>query len=347
MQKKKQSTAITVLVVVILILLAALAAFFSAYTFPVPEGTVGNTAGNLNNRGLFCEYDGKVYFSNAYDNGALYRMNPDETEVKKLNNAKVEYINAGGKYLVYYQKGSSSSGKGGLESIGALNGVYRAKLNGNSTTCLDSDPSGTLILIDNAVYYSHYDTDTALTLRKIGLNKKKDKTLSDYWINPASCKDGKIYYNGTGDDHYLYTFDTSSGASSVLFEGNVWYPAAVGDYVYYMDVSDNYSLCRYSLSDGSTAVLTEERVDFFNVYDTVIYYQTNSSAEPALKRMNIDGSNQEIVSSGIYQNINITSQYVYFTGFGTEVPVYKTSTFGDVNILTFEAARNAAVENAK
>ena len=43
-----------------------------------PEGTVGNTAGNLNNRGLFCEYDGLVYFSNAYDRGALYSMTPDE-----------------------------------------------------------------------------------------------------------------------------------------------------------------------------------------------------------------------------------------------------------------------------
>ena len=31
------------------------------------ENTTGNTAGNLNNGGLFCESDGKVYFANAYD----------------------------------------------------------------------------------------------------------------------------------------------------------------------------------------------------------------------------------------------------------------------------------------
>ena len=53
-----------------------------------PPGTVGNTAGNLYNSGLFCEYDGTVYFSNAADNGALYSMNVDETEVKKLNTLK-------------------------------------------------------------------------------------------------------------------------------------------------------------------------------------------------------------------------------------------------------------------
>ena len=32
-----------------------------------PEGTVGNTAGNLNNDGRFCEYDGTVYFLNSFD----------------------------------------------------------------------------------------------------------------------------------------------------------------------------------------------------------------------------------------------------------------------------------------
>lgn len=40
-----------------------------------PE-TVGNTAGNLNNSGYFCEYDGTVYFANAYDSNTLYSMDP-------------------------------------------------------------------------------------------------------------------------------------------------------------------------------------------------------------------------------------------------------------------------------
>lgn len=42
----------------------------------------GNTGGNLNNHGLFAEADGRVYFSNAYDSGCLYSMNPDETDLK-------------------------------------------------------------------------------------------------------------------------------------------------------------------------------------------------------------------------------------------------------------------------
>ena len=63
--------------------------------------TTGNTAGNLNNGGLFCESGDRVYFANAYDNGALYSMNPDETDLIKLGDNAVSSINAAGNYLYY------------------------------------------------------------------------------------------------------------------------------------------------------------------------------------------------------------------------------------------------------
>lgn len=47
-----------------------------------PPETVGNTAGNLNNSGYFCEYDGKVYFANVYDSDTLYSMAPSEQDIK-------------------------------------------------------------------------------------------------------------------------------------------------------------------------------------------------------------------------------------------------------------------------
>ena len=55
---------------------------------------VGNTAGNLNNGGLFCEQNGLVYFSNPYDGGALYSMKPDGSDIKRNLSAKVKFISA-------------------------------------------------------------------------------------------------------------------------------------------------------------------------------------------------------------------------------------------------------------
>lgn len=345
MQTKKR-TIILIAAVVVLIAIIGVGTFFRGYTSPVPEGTIGNTAGNLNNRGLFCEYNGKVYFANAYDDGTLYSMNPDETDVTKLSNAKVEFINAGGDYLVYYQSGSGTQEDG--PKFGSINGVYRANLKGKNTLCLDHNPSSTLNLIGNYVYYSHYDTATAVTLHKIRLNKKEEQTLSDIWVNPASCQNGLIYWAATGNGNQLYVWNTANDTSYMLWGGKAYNPIAVGDYIYYMDPDQNYRLCRYALSDGSVTVLTNDRVDLFNIYDSIIYYQSNTT-EPALKRMNLDGNNAETVAYGVYTDINITSQYVYFTAFGDDstVPVYKTSTYGPVNVTTFDAAMNAAAENMK
>lgn len=92
-------------------------------------------------------------------------------------------------------------------------------------------------------------------------------------------------------------------------------------------------------------VLTNDRIDMFNVYDNYIYYQVSSSDFPALKRMRTDGSSQELVREGVYQNINITSEYVYFNAFNESTPVYKTYTYGPVNVTTFDAAREAALAN--
>ncbi len=343
MKKKDKSPIIFIAIIAVIVIVVVAWTLISKRLITVPEGTVGNTAGNLNNRGLFCEYDGKVYFSNAYDNGALYVMNPDESGMKKLNNAQAEYINAGGNFLVYYQKGSTGSGD--LKFIGAMNGVYRCKLNGKNAVCLDDDPSGTVLLIDNYVYYAHYDTDTALTLRKIHLNKTKAETLTDYWVNPACFSNGKIYYNGTTEDHNLYTYNIDTNVSSTILEGNMWNPVVVGDFIYYQDLADNYKLCSYSMLDGSIETLTQDRVEFFNIYETMIYYQSNSTTDPALKRMSLDGSGLEVVYPGNYCNINITSEFVYFNEFNADFPVYKTSTFGPVNVQTFSAAQAAAIEN--
>ncbi len=66
-----------------------------------------------------------------------------------------------------------------------------------------------------------------------------------------------------------------------------------------------------------------------------------------MKRMLIDGSSPEVVREGVFQNINITSQYVYFNAFDEPTPVYKTSTFGPVAVTTFDAAMEASIDETK
>lgn len=310
------------------------------------EGNViGNTAGNLNNGGLFCEKNGVIYFSNLYDNGCLYSMNADGTDMKKLTKTGVSSINADDHYLYYYMD-SSKSGQG-MGYLQRTYGIYRSKLDGSKAECLKRCNAITLQLCGNYIYYQNFDNDNknGTELFKIKIDKKEDMRIADYNINPACCLEGNIYFNGTEDDHYLYALNTANDTVSLVWNGqNIWNPIYSGGYFYFMDVDNNYRLCRYSPAANIVEILTHDRVDFYNVYGDMIYYQKSSQTEPALMRMYTDGSNVELIASGVYKNINITADYTYFTPFASDTELYRTPTTGSIYVESFDAAMMAATE---
>lgn len=316
---KTLKIALTVTVCVLALAGLGFLSIFSGRIPMNPEGTVGNSAGNLNNDGLFCEYDGRVYFSNAADQGCLYSMNPDETDVKRLNEMTVRNILAGGRYLFFYQTGSTSESS--LGQISGMRSFCRSKLNGKGVTTLTRDVVVTGQLVNNYLYLMTSTPSVGPSFYKLKIDKSGQETLASYNINPACARDGVIYYNGTQEDHYLYTLNTANDVSTELWRGNLWYPALDGDYVYYMDVANNYRLCRYSLYMDEVQVLTEDRVDCFNVGGGYIYYQKNGN-EPQLRYMRIDGSENRAVADGNFTHINMTSRYVYFQDFGDDPTTY-------------------------
>ena len=106
-----------------------------------------------------------------------------------------------------------------------------------------------------------------------------------------------------------------------------------------------YNLCRRAINDSSVEILTNDFVDTFNVYKSIIYYCVSAGDNPAIKRMNIDGSNPEIVRTGIYHEVNVTSDYVFYSQYNNVVPIYRQSTFGPIYEDEFSEAAAAALKN--
>ena len=338
--KKRLRNILLVLGIIIIFAGIIYISILSEKTTMNPDGTIGNTAGNLNNLGLFCESNGIVYFSNPYDGGSLYSMNPDESNIQKLGSVPVELLNAGGDYLYYFQ--TAANGAAGLGYMRTRNGIYRSDLNGKNSICLSPETAFSMQLINNHLYYLTSDS-AGPHFSKQKIDKSGEVVLSDTLINPACVVNNTIYFNGTEHDHALYALDTTTDTITTVWEGNLWNPIVYGDYVYYMDVPNNYRLCRYSFTDNVIEVLTEDRIDTYNLCGDMIYYQKNSSIEPSLMRMGLDGSNPEVVAEGIYSHINATSQYVYFHAFESTIPTYRTPIEGPVAVTTFDAALNAAM----
>lgn len=330
-----------ILLAVLLFLLAGL----GTYAGKIKENdaaATGNTGGNLLNGGYFCEDEGIVYFSNPYDNGFLYSMNDDGTDVKRLTRTSVNYINAAGDYLYYYQndKSNANSGWGGRRTLG----IYRSDKKGKSTSCIKRTVCGVISLAGNHLYFQNYNNDEGMTLYKASLDGKEKVQVADDIIDPSCVVNGFIYYSGIEGDHNLYCLDTATDSIETLWETRIWNPIVSGDTVYYMNVADNYCLYRRSLSSDTEEKLTEDRVDTYNLTADHIYYQKNSVDAPALMRIRLDGSEPEEVMSGNFTNISATSQYVYFHEFGNEVPLYRTPADGAIQPEPFLAAKEAAMQ---
>lgn len=327
----------------ILILVMTASLVISSFISRIPSNDIsvtGNTGGNLNNGGLFCELDNKVYFANSYDNGHMYSMNTDQTEVTKVTSSSVSHINGAGNHLYYFM--DSGSGGKGFGYVIRTYGVYRSEIDGSHSSCLVKDGCTTMQLVGDYLYYQRYNNQDFTKFHKIKTDKSEDFLVSDSIINPAAAHNGIIYFNGTETDHYLYALDTRTDSIGTVFEGNLWYPVYYQDYIYYMDLSSDYRICRYLLSNGTVEVLTNDRADAFNVGGSYIYYQRNDVNSPALMRMGLDGSNPEVVAEGVYTDIHITSQYVYFRDFYDEINTYCTPTQGMIHVTPFTAAKEAA-----
>lgn len=339
--KKLRPVLVILIIVLILGLLIAPRYLLKERIGTYPADTVGNTAGNINNGGYFCESDGVVYFSNFYDNGTLYRMNPDESGMKKLNNQTIRFLNAAGSHLYYFQ--SDSRNGSDLGSVLKSTGLYRSTKEGTHLTCLKRGTMDTMLLVGNSVFFQYYEDTKVFTMHRIDTSGQNDIQVTDYIANPACANGTSIYFHGTTEDHNLYRLDTLTNDITRIWGGSLWNPVYSDGYVYYMDLSQHYALSRLDLSTGVSETLTTDRVEFFNVSADYVFYQTVDSDTPALKRIGKDGSGMVILAEGVYHNLCLTSQFLYFSAYGNDEIMYHCAIGSDYP-QEFSAAYDAALE---
>lgn len=343
MKQKAKSSIVSLIVFIVitaLIITGMVGYHFSKRTVWNIGNVTGNTAGNLYNNGLFCEYNNKIYFSNSYDEGKLYVMDSNGTNIQKLYDDSVSYINAAGKYIFYARNNLSDET---VKSVfrGNLFGVYRINTNGKGLVQLNNEPCGVVSLGNNKIFYQHYEAETALSLRSVSIDGSKEIEIDSTAINPSCIADGTIYYNNVSDNFNLCTLDVESEQTMTIVEDSFWHPIVQDGFVYFMDIKNNYSLARMNLFTKEKEDLKTGRVDTFNVYGDYIFYQTNSAEEPQFCRMKTDGTDATSIITGNFCNINVTSNYVFFNQFGNDTPIYKVATTGDMNVTRFDEADEA------
>ncbi|MCR5420270.1 MAG: DUF5050 domain-containing protein [Lachnospiraceae bacterium] len=329
-KKKNFNPVILIIIIVVLVIIITILLLVSKKSSKADintPGQLGNLPGNINNEGLFCESGGKVYFCNTLDNYYIYSMDPDGSNIKKLQEISSKYLNAGGDFLYYNQ---SSSGQDSVYGFaGNMNGIYRLSLGKRKVTKgLDRIDARQLLLLGNNVYYQHYDNSNGMTLYKCSVNGGDRTEALKEIVNLSCVLNETICYPDQNNNFYLNSFDTNNFTTSLLLNIKMYNPVYNDGYIYYISIDDDYALARCDISTKNTELLTKDRVDCFNIMGNVLFYQKNDKNEPALIRMNADGSSPVIIANGNYTNINMTSVYTYFFAYDNPKTIYKVSTAG-------------------
>ena len=330
MSKKNKKRGFIFIILILLMIGGIVYYRFNSRFIYNEDNAIGNTTGNLNNGGLFCEYKGTIYFANPNDNNTLYSMNSDCTNAKKLNNDSIASINVCGNYI-YYVRNNFNAENAGMIFRGQLFGVYRTNLDGQNCEVLYDHLSGIVSIYGNYMYYQHYDDKTAFNLYKIKIDGTGNTKLSDTEYNPSSIYNNKIYFsNITNSDHNICTLDTKTNSVSTYYEGNTYLCDMEGAYLYYIDISKSYALVRLSTGNKTVELLTDGRCINYNLYGNKIFYQIEGGDHPGIYRMNADGSHKELIASGNFTNIHCTSSYTFFQYYEDQGTLYRVPTTGTI-----------------
>lgn len=323
------------IIVIFFILIFFLIKIFSR-TIYNDDNAYGNTAGNLFNGGLYSELNGKIYFSNTNDDGALYRMDLDGTNFKMLYSDKVGYINAIGHYIYYVRmnnaKQNSSSNIFNFNNVG----IYRTNLNGSGLKMLYDNPSGLLNVHGNSVYYQHYNKEDGLNFYSVNIDGSEEKMISRDAIMPISIVDNSLYYAGTEDDHNIYTMDLKTEQNATIYTGNCYAPIVNNKSIFYMSLADNYAIYRMNLDGSDPTPVVNERCSTFNITSDggYLYYQVDDNKNNRICIMNVTTGDSDTIREGNYKQIHITSNFMFFTDFSDELTYYMPVGSSD-NISTF------------
>ena len=331
--------ALKIIIPIIIILVAACAGcfFFSKEKFQYNnKNAVGNTTGNLNNGGKFCEYDGKIYFSNPCDSGKLYVMDSNCTEPALLSNDTVSSINVCGNYI-YYVKNNLNKKAVEEGSRDQMFGIIRTDLDGKNEVTLLRDKAAIASLYGNYVYYQKYGGSYPSNLCRVKIDNTDDSEVPDKPYNPACISNGKIYYSDPYNRNQIYSLDTANNKTSLVYPANSYLLDVDNDYIYYIDMSKGYSLLRYNMSSQTLEQIfasSDSKVINFNRYGNKIFIITEGGTNPGLYRINTDGSRLEYIAAGEILSVNCTSLYTFFQYYTDEYTLYRVPTSG--NIVSIE-----------
>ncbi len=300
-----------------IIAMLAILVYSNGRTYYNEEDEIGNTPGNLYNGGLFCEKDGKIFFSNDAADGKLYVMNLDCSNIKKIYDDKAVFINADGNYIYYVRANNTRENSRGSIMMFYNTGVFRLKYNGSNLIAYTGNPGAYLMLHGNHLYFQRYDAHIGLYLYRYKIDGKEERLLLEDAVIPVTVQNNSLLYTGYANDHNINAMDLKSFTSHTSIEGNIAYPIITEDAIYYINMDDNYHIYRMNPDGSDPEPVIKKRCSTYNITNDgrYLFYQVDDTKHNGINRYELETGKNDFLMDGDFKQIHVTTNYVFFKDF--------------------------------
>lgn len=281
----------------------------STDTEPVTSDTLEITPENANQCVNFAVQDGKIYFSNKYDNGSLYSMNTDGSDLLKLNDDNTsQFCVSDGK--IYYRNDTEGSK------------LYSITTDGTDRHKLSDDTIGSAFwnLYGGRIYYNN--GDDAGRLYSIKVDGSDRKKLSDESPLYMYVLGDRIYYTVLEGTEGIYSMKTDGSERTKISDDMPYTITAAGDWIYYPNTGDEYKLYTMKADGSDRHKVSDDYARNVRILGDRIYYQNGLR----LFSMKADGSDKKALSDDQVESFSVWNGKIYYTITGTKI--YSMNTDG-------------------
>lgn len=271
---------------------------------------------------------GAAIFSIDISGSTLSKIEDDSARLKKITVSNGKYLVKIGDYIYFVNCDLLTSSLFG-------DGIYKAKADGSSlvgditsllsgaTKVVDgSDDELFSLTTDGTSLYYYRANSKHLVKLKLDIDDMNETDLMDGFTPPVynsvittiyektALHGNDIYFINMRDGGKLYRYDTVTGTEYRITGTQVADFAIYGDYIYYttLKLAVNFDLYRMSLITGEPELISKDKCMNFTFIEDKIYY-TNLSGSNTLNRMDLDGTDDEVLFSEKSVDGNSTMLY--------------------------------------
>lgn len=272
------------------------------------------------NNGICAIQGDRIYFCNSYDDGKIYSMETNGSDILKLNDDCTQWFHVSGSQI-YYQNITGQ--------------IYAMNIDGSDQQKLNEDNSGNINLAGDRIYYSN--ADDGFKLYSMNIDGSDRKKLNEEHTNYLDVVGDRIYYSGGRGAEGIYSVKLDGRGKTRLSDDKPFQIVVSDGWIYYNNQNDDYKLYVMRTDGSDRHKLIDDYAPRMNVVDDRIYYVKGD--EWKTYSVKTDGSDKQLLSDDGPEWFAIWDNSLYYTITGAKI--YSMNTDGSNKQTIIELDKDA------